>query len=73
MNFGKNLQHDFPKMRGGSMDVWNYSENSSVFEGLGFPKGQHHGPDRLLRVELLQIGDKIFIFFWRKWTFPAKD
>ena len=40
MNFGeKNPQHDFPKMRGGggSTAVWN-SENSSVFEGTGFPK-----------------------------------
>ena len=37
MNFGKNPQHDFPKMRGGSTAVWNFSENSSVFEGTGFP------------------------------------
>ena len=34
MNFGKNLQHNFPKMRGGgSKAVWNFSENSSVLEG----------------------------------------
>ena len=34
----KNLQHDFPKMRGGgSMAVWNFSENLSVFDGLPFP------------------------------------
>ena len=30
MNSGKNLQYDFPKMRGGSQAVWNFSENSSV-------------------------------------------
>ena len=35
--FWKKLQHDFPKMRGGSKAVWNFSENSSVLEGLGFP------------------------------------
>ena len=41
MNFGKNPQHDFPKMRGGgSTAVWNFSENSSVLEGTGFPKCQ---------------------------------
>ena len=38
MNFGENPQHDFPKMRGGSMAVWNFSENSSVLGGLSFPK-----------------------------------
>ena len=39
--FGKNPQHDFPKMRGegGSTAVWNSSENSSNLEGTGFPKG----------------------------------
>ena len=38
MNFGKNLQHNFPKMRGGgSKAIWNFSENSSVLEGVGFP------------------------------------
>ena len=40
MNFGKNLQHDFPKSKirgGGSKAVWNFSENSSVLEGVGFP------------------------------------
>ena len=39
MNFGKNLQHNFPKMRGGegSKAVWNFSENSSVLEGESFP------------------------------------
>ena len=30
MNFGKNLQHDFPKMRGGVKAVRSFSENSSV-------------------------------------------
>ena len=39
MNFGKNLQYDFPKMRGGSKAVWNFSENSSVLEGVGVPYG----------------------------------
>ena len=26
----KNLQHNFPKMRGGSKAVWNFSKNSSI-------------------------------------------
>ena len=38
MNFGKNPQHDFPKMRGGSTAVWNFSENSSGLGGLSFSK-----------------------------------
>ena len=43
MNFGKNPHHDFPKMRGGgSTAVWNFSENSSIFEGTGFPKSNSH-------------------------------
>ena len=41
MNFRKKLQHNFPKMRGGgggvSKAVWNFSENSSVLEGVGVP------------------------------------
>ena len=41
MNFGKNPQHDFPKMRGGSTAVWSFSENSSVFERTGFPKSTY--------------------------------
>ena len=43
MNFGKNLQHNFPKMRGGgggSKALWNFSENSSVLVGTGFPKSK---------------------------------
>ena len=38
--FRKNLQYDFPKMRGGaaSKAVWNISENSSVLVALVFPK-----------------------------------
>ena len=39
MNFRKNLQHNFPKMRGGSKAVWNFSENSSVLEGECVPYG----------------------------------
>ena len=36
--FQKKLQHNFPKMRGGgSKAVWNFSENSSVLEGVSFP------------------------------------
>ena len=35
----KNLQHNFPKMRGGgSKAVWIFSENSSVLEEVGIPK-----------------------------------
>ena len=35
----KNLQYNFPKMRGGgSKAVWNFSENSSILEGEGVPK-----------------------------------
>ena len=38
-SFLKNPQYDFPKMRGGgSKAVWNFSENSSVLVGGGFPK-----------------------------------
>ena len=37
MNFRKNLQHNFPKMRGGSKAVWNFSENSSVLDVSGIP------------------------------------
>ena len=38
MNFGKNLQYDFPKMRGGgSKAIWNFSENSSVLDVSGIP------------------------------------
>ena len=38
MNFGKKLQYDFPKIRGGgSKAVWNFSENSSVLELSGIP------------------------------------
>ena len=33
----KNLQHNFPKRRGGSKAVWNFSENSSVLEEVGIP------------------------------------
>ena len=37
-SFLKNPQYDFPKMRGGgSKAVWNFSENSSVLVGGGFP------------------------------------
>ena len=39
MNFRKNLQYNFPKNEGGgSMAVWNFSENSSVLEGECVPK-----------------------------------
>ena len=44
----KKLQHNFPKMRGGgSKAVWNFSENSSVLEGVSVP-----------RVEILLKKDK---------------
>ena len=43
MNSGKNLQYDFPKMRGGGPKaVWNFSENSSVLVGLSVPKVPRH-------------------------------
>ena len=46
MNFRKNLQHNFPKMRGGwgggSKAVWNFSENSSVLKEVGIPY-KHQG------------------------------
>ena len=68
MNFGKNPQHDddFPKMRGGgSTAVWNFSENSSVFGGLSFPK---------LNSKFVFFADKVKRYFWtacqgdRKWS-----
>ena len=34
----KKLQHNFPKMRGGSKAAWNFSENSSVLETPSVPK-----------------------------------
>ena len=38
MNFRKKLQYSFPKNEGGgSMAVWNFSENSSVLEGECVP------------------------------------
>ena len=42
MNSGKNLQYNFPKTRGGggSKAIWNFSENSSALEEVGFPKGK---------------------------------
>ena len=33
MNFGKNPQHDFPKMRGGSMAVWNFPKIHPFWTG----------------------------------------
>ena len=33
----RNPQYDFPKMRGGSKAVWNFSENSSVLETPSVP------------------------------------
>ena len=33
----RNPQYDFPKMRGGSKVVWNFSENSSVLVGPFVP------------------------------------
>ena len=39
MNFGKKLQYDFPKIRGGgSKAVWNFPKNSSVLDVSGIPK-----------------------------------
>ena len=35
--FRKNLQYDFLKVRGDAKAVWNFSENSSVLEEVGFP------------------------------------
>ena len=40
MNFGTNLQHDFPKMRG-SKAVCNFSEKSSVLVASPVPKDQN--------------------------------
>ena len=42
MNSGKNLQYDFPKMRGGSKAVCNFSENSSVLVGPSVPNPQDY-------------------------------
>ena len=44
MNSGKNLQFDFPKMRGGgSKAVWIFSKNSSVLVGQPVPKPDPRG------------------------------
>ena len=47
MNFRKKLQHNFPKMSGwgGSKAVWNFSENSSVLEGVSFPNDEDDDND----------------------------
>ena len=34
----KKLQHNLPKMRGGSRAVWNFSENSAVLEAPPVPR-----------------------------------
>ena len=48
MNFRKNLQHNFPKMRGeGSKAAWNFSKKSSVLEGVGFPKREFQASNSL--------------------------
>ena len=36
----RNPRYNFLKMRGGSKAVWNFSENSSILEGVGVPKGR---------------------------------
>ena len=42
MNFGKNPQHDFPKMRGGGVQrpFGTFPKNSSVLEVFPFPKAR---------------------------------
>ena len=48
MNFGKKLQYDFPKMRGGrSKAVWNFSENSSGLELCNIPYLLHLNKTKL--------------------------
>ena len=54
MNSRKNLQYNFPKMRGGggvkafdSKAVWNFSENSSVLEMWGIPYTHRSVPSSL--------------------------
>ena len=41
----QNPQYDFPKMRGGSKAVWNFSENSSVLETPSVPNDDDHNHD----------------------------
>ena len=45
-------------MRGGSKAVWNFSENSSVLEGVGFPKAVEK--DRLAR-DILELFPEPFL------------
>ena len=57
MNFGKNPQHDFPKMRGGgSTAIWNFSENSSVLVRTGFPKANYYIFDAVLENTVTNTG-----------------
>ena len=43
--FRKKRQHDFPKMRGESRAVWNFSENSSVLVWVYVPKSDSQHED----------------------------
>ena len=69
MYSGKKAQHDFPKMRGGSKAVWNFSKNSSVLETPSVPKG---GVICNKKIMLQNLADQIGKsrdqdqFFWRK-------
>ena len=67
MNFGKKLQYDFLKMMGGggwSKAVWNFSENSSVSELLGFPYPLNN--HSRARETLFYIFD-MFVCYKKKW------
>ena len=57
----KILQHNFPKMRegGGSKAVWNFSENSSVLEGVGFPLALSHS-----KLDFLDGVDSVLRLLW---------
>ena len=50
----RNPQYNFPKMRGGSKAVWNFSENSSVLEGECVPKDRNkkvnHSPKQTRKI-----------------------
>ena len=50
----KNLQLNFPKMRGESKAVWNFFENSSVLEEVGIPQ--------LLKILKVKVFGKMYFF-----------
>ena len=73
----KKLQHNFPKMRGGSKSVWNSSKNSSSPKDSmpwvcrSFGNVYDYEDDDLLLVEVLQL-ENWHLQFWNLQTTTKK-